>query len=104
MKYKAILFDLDFSLYDECKYLNEAVISSQLFVDTENIIDEQTDDYERKVTFLSELNFSYVYNRTFEINLSYKNNPSIENGFMIPFPFGLEYSSAFWQARHLSSV
>ena len=74
-----------------------AIFSSlNIFVDTENIVDEQTDNYDRKVSSLSELNFSYVYNRTFEINLSYKNNPSIENGFMIPFEgafssFGIRY-------------
>lgn len=42
MKYEAMLFDLDFSLYDECKYLNEAVISSQLFADTEKLINNIT--------------------------------------------------------------
>ena len=74
-----------------------AIFSSlNIFVDTENVIDEQTDDYDRKISSLSEFNFSYVYNRTFEINLSYKNNPSIENGFMIPFEgavssFGITY-------------
>ena len=70
--------------------------SLNVFVDTENIVDDQTDDYDRKVSSLSEINFSYVYNRTLEINLTYKNNPSIENGFMIPFEgavssFGITY-------------
>ena len=74
-----------------------AIFSSlNIFVDTENVIDEQANDYDRKISSLSEFNFSYVYNRTFEINLSYKNNLSIENGFMIPFEgavssFGMIY-------------
>ena len=82
-----------------------AIFSSlNIFVDTENVIDEQTDDYDRKVSSLSELNFSYVYNRTFEINLSYKNNPSIENGFMIPFEgaFSSFCANTSFRLTHLS--
>jgi len=37
MKYKTILFDLDFTLYDECQYLIEVVLSSKLFTNTETI-------------------------------------------------------------------
>ena len=70
--------------------------SLNVFVDTENIKDEQTGDYDRKISSLSEVNFSYVYNRTLEINLTYKKNPSTDNGFMIPFEgaassFGMTY-------------
>lgn len=72
MKYKAILFDLDFTIYDECSYLKETVLSSRIFnnpksllniitynfrIDSKNIIDDllkygnQLDQKNRDILF-----------------------------------------------------
>ena len=42
MKYKAILFDLDFTLYNECDFMKEVVLSSKIFDDPENRINTIT--------------------------------------------------------------
>jgi len=42
MNYKAILFDLDFTIYDECNYLKEVVVSSGLFDNPEKILNHIT--------------------------------------------------------------
>ena len=42
MKYKAILFDLDFTLYDECQFFKAAVISSRLFDNVQDVISKIT--------------------------------------------------------------
>jgi len=91
-----LIFNLGYSQAFLIDSRHGILSSLNVFVDTENIIDDQPHDYDRKISTLSELNFSYVYNKTFEINLKYKNNPSIENGFMIPFEgsvfsFGMAY-------------
>ena len=59
--------------------------SFEFFIDTETIVSESGDDYERKYPTLGLLDFAYVYNRAFEINFIYKFNESLNSGFMIPF-------------------
>jgi HAD superfamily hydrolase (TIGR01549 family) len=42
MKYQAILFDLDFTIHDECNYLKEIVVSSRIFDNPEKILNHIT--------------------------------------------------------------
>ena len=42
MKYKAIIFDLDFTLYNECDFLKEVVLLSNMFDNPENGINKIT--------------------------------------------------------------
>ena len=59
--------------------------SFEISIDTENIIEDNNGDYEREIAILPILDFTYVYNKSLEINLSYDYNLSINNGFQIPF-------------------
>ena len=54
MKYKAILFDLDFTLYDECQFFNAAVISSRLFDNVQDVIS--------KITYRLRINSNNIIN------------------------------------------
>ena len=62
--------------------------SFEFFIDTENIVDDQAGDYSKKISTLSLVDFTYTYNRVFEIDLSYKHNQSLDNGFMLPLKGG----------------
>ena len=104
MKYNAILFDLDFTLYNECDFLKEVVYSSKLFADFDNRINEIT--YSFRVESqniidsllglehqLTKKNSDHLFHLMKEINLELscydgilemldkiKNNPSIKTG------------------------
>ena len=82
-----ILFNLFNNLISQTLIVDSehAFISSlEMFIDTENVI-ENSNDYKREIAILPLINFTYVYNRSFEINLSYEYNLTVNNGFNIPF-------------------
>jgi len=50
------------------------IFSSELFIDTENVIDDQTNDYKKETSVLPSFDFSYIYKKNLEFNLNYKSN------------------------------
>ena len=69
MKYKAILFDLDFTLYDECQFFNAAVISSRIFDNAQDVIS--------KITYRLRINSDNIINDL--LNLEDKLNEKNKN-------------------------
>ena len=80
MKYKVILFDLDFTLYNECDFLKEVVLSSKFFGDLKNRINKITyrfrinsqnviDDLLSLDDQLTKENSNYLFHIMKEINL-----------------------------------
>jgi|TARA_B100001971_G_scaffold205787_1_gene223712 HAD superfamily hydrolase (TIGR01549 family) len=80
MKYKAIIFDLDFTLYNECDFLKEVVISSSVFDNPENGINKITyrfridsynivDDLLNIEDLLTKENNDYLFHIMKEINV-----------------------------------
>ena len=104
MKYKVILFDLDFTLYNECKFLKEIIISSKIFYDLGDTINKITyrfrvnsqniiDDLLSLDDKLTKENRDLLFHKMKEINLDLscydgiikmleelKNNSSIKTG------------------------
>ena len=86
LKYIYILFLL--SILNSKSLLidsDHAFLSSiETFIDTENVIDESSDDYEREISLMGSFDISYVFKKSLELNLIFVKNSSNSSNFVLP--------------------
>ena len=99
LKYIYILFFL--SILNSKSVLidsDHAFLSSiETFIDTENVIDESSDDYEREISVMGSLDLCYIYKKSLELNLIFIKNSSSTSNFILPpnidaYGFKLKYT------------